>query len=83
MPTRTNSMEWGGGNEMKLYASETADRLRSQGLHSAALEVEWLYRELVWCRQRLRREGYQETLDKHMAEGPTVPDRTPAVLSDS
>lgn len=66
---------------MGIYGSKTADRMRAKGDHDTALELEWLYRELSWCRKRLRRDGYQETLDKHMAEGPTVPDTTPAVLS--
>ena len=66
----------------ELYASKTADALRRSGNHKASLEMEWLYRELCWCRKRLRRDGYKETLDKHMKEGPTVPDTTPGMLSD-
>ena len=63
------------------YGSDTARRLRALGRKDVAIELEWLYRELNWCRKRLRRDGYQETLDRHMAEGPSTPDTTPGMLS--
>jgi hypothetical protein len=51
----------------------------------AALEREnlWLRRLIQWCRMRLRRDGYTETLDRYLADGVTEPDMTQAVLSAS
>lgn len=48
----------------------------------AADYIEWQRRLLQWCKVRLRRQGYAETLDSYIAAGPTVPDMTPIVQSD-
>lgn len=74
-----------------------ADRLRSDAdefhkagwyaeednARAAAREIAWLRRLLVWCRARLKRDGYQELLDRYLAEGPTDPDDTKVVRSDA
>lgn len=48
---------------------------------TTAREIAWLRRLLVWCRARLKKDGYQELLDRYLAAGPTEPDDTKVVQS--
>lgn len=61
-----------------------AERVRREERDLCAKEISWLRRLLGWARPRLRREGYEDTLDRYLAMGPQdQPTEEPPIIRSS